>query len=403
MVGLAHRGGNLQHPGRHLAHFLAGRGFETVHGGLSHLGDPAKHGYTVLSGCEHRDGEAITRFAERFLRSRKPAKPFFLDVGFLETHRTEWVCHGFSQEMHAPKDGEGDPGYCAPPAPLPDAMETRRDWLDFRHSVERLDGFYSRVLRALEETGNAGDTLVLVTTDHGIAFPGMKCKLTQHGTGVLQIIRFPGGLGRALVTDALVSHLDFYPTVCELLGEPQPPWLEGHSLLPLVRGECDSVREALFAEVTFHAAFEPKRSVRTARWNYIRNFAGPHPEVMPNCDDGHSKRLLMKHGLAGRITPAEELYDLMFDPLERHNLAGAPECQAVQAELQGRLLRWMQETSDPLLEADPIGMPLPQRVNTWDQLHPAGGEAVSDWDPAQWAAVASPQGCPAARNERSPA
>jgi N-sulfoglucosamine sulfohydrolase len=56
-----------------------------------------------------------------------------------------------------------------------------------------------------------------------------------------------GALGRLLggrVFDGLVSHLDIYPTLCELAGIAEPPWLQGTSLLPLVRGETAKVNDA---------------------------------------------------------------------------------------------------------------------------------------------------------------
>ncbi len=388
MVGLAHRGGKLLQPERHLAHFLKSRGYETVKAGFTHVGnDHAAHGYTVIGNNDFKDSEATTRFAVDFLRHR-PAdgRPFYLDVGYLETHR---VGDGYSQEHDSPKDGDGDPGYVMPPPVFADTPETRRDWLDYRHSVERLDRHYGRILDALEAAGLADDTLVLATTDHGLPKPEMKCQLTHHGTGVLQIIRFPKGLGRGQVIDALVSHLDFYPTVCELLGAAAPEWLEGHSLLPLVRGEAEAIREDLRAEVTFHAAFEPKRSVRTKRWNYIRNFAAPHATVMPNCDAGLSKTHRMEAGMKERITPAEELYDLVFDPQERCNLLEkkslAPVHREAYEDLKQRLDAWMRATDDPLLSDDPAVMPLPHKVNTWEQDHPGPGS--TEWDPAEWERV----------------
>src|SRR5262249_35133417 len=80
--------------------------------------------------------------------------------------------------------------------------------------------------------------LVICTTDHGIAFPGMKCNLTDHGTGVLLILRGPG-LPAGAVVDAMVTHLDVFPTVCDLTGVARPDWLQGASLLPLLRGEAE--------------------------------------------------------------------------------------------------------------------------------------------------------------------
>ncbi len=392
MVSLGHRGGTLLHPERHIAHFLARQGFETVHAGSSHTIHPEQCGFAVRSDIHPRKTKEITDYAVNYLREYKGDKPFFLDVGYIETHRVDWVCHGFSQETDSPKDGDGNPDYGMPPAVLPDHPDTRRDWLDYQHSAERLDGYWGRILDALEEAGLADDTLVLATTDHGLAFPEMKCKLTQHGTGVLQIIRFPKGLGRGKVIDALVSHLDFYPTVCELLGVDAPDWLEGHSLLPLVKGEADAIREHHFSEVTFHGSFEPKRGVRTKRWNYIRNFAAPYTTHGPNCDNSLSKDLLVEHGLASHIIPEEELYDLVFDPQERNNLlarhslgeggAADPEHAAVKESLRTELDQWMQATDDPLLSEDPAVMPLPQTINTWDQSSPY--DAVSEWDLDDW-------------------
>jgi len=380
MVALAHRGGKIWHPERHLASFLASHRYETVCAGFSHVGKKEAMGYTKISGCDWKQGEDIADYCVDYLKHATADQPFFLDAGFVETHRTEWVCHGFNQDRHDPKDGDGNADYLMPPATLPDTPETRRDWLDYCHSATRLDEYYGRILAALDASGLAENTLVIATTDHGIPFPHHKCKLTAHGTGVLMVLRAPG-LPAGQVSDALVSQIDFYPTLCDLLQLPHPDWLQGRSLLPLVRGEVAQLHEAIFSEVTFHGSFEPKRSVRTKRWNYIRNFAGPYQEVMPNCDDGHSKRLLLSQGMSHRTVPKEELYDLTFDPQERSNLALDPSYAATKRELRERLKIWMQETADPLLSQDPTVMPLPQYVSA-DLVQP-GGER-REWDPEEW-------------------
>lgn len=393
MVGLTHRGSSLKYPERHLANFLKEQGFLTHKSGLSHVGGPdALHGYLETADVDTQDGSQIVADAVAFLKQQDGNRPFFLDAGFFDTHRTLDGTHGFSQPFHSPGDGDGNPDYVQVPASLPDTPETRRDWLDFRHSVERLDRFYGEILHALEASGQADNTLVLVTTDHGIAFPQHKCSLTHRGSGVLLLMRLPGGLGQGRVFDSLVSHLDVYPTVCDLLNVCPPDWLEGNSLLPLIRGETDTVREELFTEVTFHGAFEPKRGIRTQRWCYIRNYATPHNTILPNCDNGLSKQLFLDHGWAEHPVASEELYDLIFDPMEQHNLVESDECRvtndecgvtAVLKDLRARLDAWMQETDDPLLHPDPSVLPLPQRVNTWDQLQPGPRDSI-DWDPADW-------------------
>lgn len=388
MVALAHRGGRLKHPERHLARYLGERGYETVLAGIQHVCSwKEDHGYSVAAGdIDRRHGEEIVDFAVKFIEERGQEKPFFLDAGFVETHRTEAVAHGFNWEWSDRKDGDGKADHCLPPPPLPDVPETRRDWLDYAHSVERLDGFYGKIVEAIDRAGLADETLVIVTTDHGVAFPFHKCSLTSRGTGVLLILRGPKGFGGGKVVDAMASHLDLYPTICDFLGLDKPDWLEGRALQPLVSGEVDTLHDELFAEVTFHAAFEPKRSARTERWSYIRNYAAPRT-VMPNTDYGYSKQYFMDRGLAEREVPGEELYDLAYDPWELNNLAGSEAHAEVLREMRERLARWMKRTRDPLLEADAEAvLPLPLTVNTWDQDNP-GKEGSGDWDVAQWGLV----------------
>ena len=150
----------------------------------------------------------------------------------------------------------------------------------------------------------------------------------------MMIMRGPGGFTGGKVIDALVSHLDVYPTICELAGIEQPSWLEGTSLMPLVRGERGQVHDEIFTEMTYHAAYQPQRAIRTERWKYIRRFDDEPRPVLANCDDSASKDLLVEHGWARRRCDREELYDLVFDPNEGHNVAADPANAPVLGELR---------------------------------------------------------------------
>ena len=97
----------------------------------------------------------------------------------------------------------------------------------FKASARSLDQGVGAVLHALDEQGLADDTIVILTTDHGLPFPGAKATLSDRGLGVMLIMRGPGGFLGGHVTDALVSQVDLYPTICELAGSPLPDGLQG--------------------------------------------------------------------------------------------------------------------------------------------------------------------------------
>ena len=128
------------------------------------------------------------------------------------------------------------------------------------------------------------------------------------------IARGPRGFHGGRVSDALVSQIDIYPTLCGLAGIEPPQFVQGRSLLGLVRREVDEVNEEIFAELTYHAAYEPQRAIRTKRFKYIRRFADRETPVLPNVDDSPSKDVLIEHGWAERPVAREQLYDLVFDP-----------------------------------------------------------------------------------------
>jgi arylsulfatase A-like enzyme len=130
------------------------------------------------------------------------------------------------------------------------------------------------------------------------------------------------------------------------------------------------VRDTLFAEKTYHVAYEPERCARTHRWKYIRRFDDEHPTpVLANIDDGPSKDVVLSNGWAQRPIPAEQLYDLLHDPNEAKNLASEPALKSILEDMRGRLDTWMRETEDPLLDG-PIPAPKGAEVNGRDQLSP---------------------------------
>jgi arylsulfatase A-like enzyme len=364
MMGLAHRGFVLNDYSRHIVHPLRGAGYWSGLIGEQHLSrEPGVLGYDHVADIDTTRVASVAPAAVALLRERPP-EPWFLSVGFFETHR----------EFFEPSSVR-DALYSAPPPNLPDTPETRRDMASYKASARSLDQGVGAVLNALDENDLAEDTLVVLTTDHGLAFPGSKATLFDRGIGVLLIMRGPGGFHGGRVNDALLSQIDLYPTLCELAGAEIPGFVQGRSMLPLIRREAHEINDAVFAELTYHAAYEPMRAIRTRRLKYIRRFGDRLLPVLANVDDGPSKDLLVAAGWAERGLPREELHDLLFDPQEARNLVALEEHAGVLEEMRARLDEWMRDTGDPLLDGD-VPAPAGAVLNSPDQLSAAGAPAL---------------------------
>jgi len=337
----------------------------TVLAGVQHEANHREHfpeiGYTRVlereTPAREQDGECYPETidkVEAFLATYDRSRPFFLSVGIDEPHRDnlarpELNLHGKSDRFTKTRyyDPEKlDWRYTAPMPWLPDLPEIRKDTESYREGVKIMDEYMGRVLYALKHNGLDGETLVLVTSDHGTEFPGGKKTLRDQGTQVMLMIRGPKNTpfvgGR--VIEPMVTHLDLYPTICELLGrEPDHP-LEGKSLLPLAGGGVGALHEFTFAEQTYHGPLEPLRSVRTERYKYIRRHFPTGPRMR---HDGPTTPLMEALGHYDRAVGHEELFDLYLDPWETCNRAADPALAEIKAGLSRQLDEWMARTRDP--------------------------------------------------------
>ncbi|MGC9360262.1 MAG: sulfatase-like hydrolase/transferase [Anaerolineae bacterium] len=193
--------------------------------------------------------------------------------------------------------------------------------------VRLLDDQIGRILTALDELGLAENTVVIYTTDHG-DMGGGHGMIDKHYimyddvTHVPLIIRWPGYARASVTSDAFVSHsVDLAATICDIAGVPAPATFQGQSLLPLLAGDTSQARRDILSTYFGNQfGLYSQRMVRDKRWKYVYN-----------------------------ATAEDELYDLANDPGELHNLALAPESAAELARLRRRLVEWMEEIDDPLL------------------------------------------------------
>ena len=347
MFGLANQDWALNDYSRHMAAYFGQQGYETAIAGAHHVTSDTPQGMARLPYERKLGGQRWDSFdvGISFLKEKRD-RPFFLSLGSDITHHHRW------QEACEHELGAGqhpDSRYVRTLPHLPNTPECRQEVADFYHAVSVYDRRFGQVIDALDQSGLADNTLVIFTTDHGPGLPGVKRTLQDTGVGVSMIIRGPGGFTGGRVIEAMVQQMDLYPTLCQLLGSPQPAWLEGCSIMPLIRDEVDQIHEAIFVQQNYHGSYSPLRGIRTERYKYIQRVGPALPMTTYTADKGVAWEFLVNHGYGQKLMPEEQLFDLVMDPCEINNLAGSPEQTEVVKDMRARLEKWQRQTDDPAL------------------------------------------------------
>ncbi len=340
LIGLAHRGFRLRQDVLLLPKLLSESGYNTYLFGLQHetqWNRVAELGYQNVRRPDGLSCAKVTPLLLKFLEDNPP-QPFFAMVGFSETHRP-------FPKATVSLDGIKVPEF------LPDVPEIRQDIADLNESVRRVDESVGQILEMLKRTRLLDNTLVIFTTDHGIAFPGAKATLFDPGIEIALLMLGPDEFSGGKVINAMVSNADLMPTICEVAGIEPPKGLDGKSLIPLIQGKNDKIHEHLFVELTYHAAYDPMRGIRTEEFKYIRSFSARPFWLPPNVDNGLTKDWYRKNRgeVFEVLRPREMLFDLRNDPLERKNVANDEAYADVLKKLRTLVEQKMRDDDDPLL------------------------------------------------------
>jgi len=353
LMGLTHDGWQYAPGVRTLPQMLAEHGYHTALVGLQHedldarvLGYEEVHGLGFLPRAHE-----VARRVDWWLTQPARPEPFFLSVGMWEVHRP------WPPEDYQPADPDG----VDVPAYLPDNAHTRQDIAAFHGAIRQMDEAVGAILHSLARSPFADNTMVIFTTDHGVAFPRAKSTLYDSGVQVSLIVRPPASWDTEPGRRAeLVSHLDLAPTLIDVAGGQPAQNLEGRSFRSLLRGGPPQPQEGpaereLLLQKTYHDRYDPIRALRTPQVKYIRNFA-PGPQLPLALDlEESSTRQGMDDAMLGP-RPDEELYLLDDDPAELQNVAAVPEHQALRRQMAQRLQAHLEQTADPVL-AGPITPP----------------------------------------------
>jgi len=286
-------------------------------------------------------------------------RPFFLYFCTSDPHRSRV---GFANDRTYPnvEEVEYDPDSIPVPHFLPDRPEVRRELAEYYQATTRADQGLGSLVKVLHETGHWDDTLVIYLSDNGIPFPGAKTNLYDPGMRLPLVIRSPDARRRGIASQAMVSFVDITPTVLDFAGASGPDYkLHGRSIMPVVDKPKPGNWDEVYASHTFHeiTMYYPMRVIRTRKYKCILNLA--HPLSFPFASDlyaSDSWQVVLREGLdmygSRRVEdylhrPQYELYDLVDDPHEVHNLAEDSDHAEILTELQDKLRQWQQATKDP--------------------------------------------------------
>lgn len=359
MLGLAQRGFSLYNPEKHLANFLKNNGYNTCLCGIQHeygwYLDLEKNGLHNLGYNEVLTTDSKSFKKEelhlwdrnnavevvKWLDNYNEEKPFLLSFGMHSTHRPYPVeVAEFIDER-----------YVVPSYPITNNEENRHDHAQYMTTAHYADENIKMIVDALKRNNLYENSIIIFTTDHGLALPFNKCNLTDTGIGVSLIMKVPNADSNGKVVDSLVSQIDVFPTLCELLNLNKPDYLEGKSFAEAFIDNKVSLDEYIFAEVNFHTSYEPVRCVRTKRYKYIKYYDETWNKVnLSNMDESGPKDFLMNNGLKEKVKYREGLFDLYYDPTERNNLVEDSKYKEVLEKLRKVLLEKQVKTDDPILK-----------------------------------------------------
>ena len=321
---------------RHLSHVLRDAGYNTCLFGLQHedsdtdtLGFQSTHAQRGPDGKRATAIDVANSFSD-FCQSGDTESPFYAQIGFFETHRP----HDFGDV-----EPDASKGIYVPPYLLDD-QTSRREMAVQQGACRRVDEAVTIISKALDDAQLTADTLFIFTVDHGIEFPRAKWYCYDPGIEVALVMRWPGGgIQGGEKKDRLLSNVDLFPTILDLIGEPIADNVEGLSFADYASDDsAPAKRDAVFS------VFQGKdiRSVRTDRYKLIRNFQPrrlvPVPVNMTDSPAGREK------------CPVVQLYDLEKDPHEFSDVADDPAYADVRKDLSDRLWTWMGSVDDPSLK-----------------------------------------------------
>jgi N-sulfoglucosamine sulfohydrolase len=244
---------------------------------------------------------------------------------------------------------------------LPDVAEVRSDMLDYFAEIDRFDRDVGKILSELEQSGKSDNTLVFINSDNGMPFPRAKVNLYDYGSRMPMAVRWPARIKGGRVVDDFISLPDCAPTILQAAGVEPLSEMSARSFLNVLLSEksglVDPTRDHAIFGRERHGWSYPIRALRNERYLYIRNYAPERFDGLESHDKSPTKSFMQEHAddpkyskfneMAVGERPADELFDVVNDPFQLHNLADQPEKGALLKQMRKKLEQELKEKEDP--------------------------------------------------------
>jgi arylsulfatase A-like enzyme len=313
---------------------------------LDHAGRPAT-GYTGWTfktdqgAVEHDKGVGLTPDTDRFISDgaidliqSNPSEPFFLQVSFAGPHDPRIDPRGYEHRYDPAKvplpanfvkEHPFDHGNASGRDEIllkrpRDPDEVRAELAVYFAVIANLDEQVGRIVAALRESGAWENTVLIFSSDHGLALGSHgligKQNMYEHTVGVPLMMRGPG-IPQGQRISAQCYLRDLFPTTCDLADIPIPRTVQSRSLAPLLAGKDAPIYDEVYSCFT-----DTQRMIRDSQWKLVW-----YPKL---------KRY--------------QLFDVIEDPNELHDKSKAPEhAQRVEA-MTIKLEAWLKQNGDPLFD-----------------------------------------------------
>ena len=389
-----------------LPQVLQNVGYRTAQIGKYHVAPEEVYRFETYLRGDARNAVQMAENCREFLTDTSDPRPFFLYFATSDPHRGGGTDKNSQLELkpdlfgNKPNRGAHsgvmevffDPAHVPIPPFLSDTPETREELAQYYQSCARIDQGLGRLIEILKQANVYGRTMIVFTSDHGMAFSGGKTTVYEGGLHVPFVVRNPYERNRGVVSDALISHIDITPSLLDFAGgldavtngpkewmDPDAYWRKrgenlkenrdgGHEFRSYhgkswvsILGKPEAEHwDTIFASHTFHEIqmYYPMRVVRDKKHKLIWNIA--HDLPYPFASDlwrASSWQTQLRKGMDapyGTRTVGEyihrpefELFDIQNDPNESQNLTNDPRYHDILVAYQEKLKDFQKRMNDP--------------------------------------------------------